>query len=95
MLSCGMITAIQMQTMEDSFLERIRTAGKEDHTWTARRVELSKLKERRETLPKNWELEDGQLYYKNRLFIPSNEELVTEIAKGCHDSKVDGHFSQE
>ena len=35
------------------------------------------------------------IYYKNRLFIPSNEELLTEIAKGCHDSKVAGHFGQE
>jgi len=35
MLSSSMITAIQMDTMDDSFLERIRTAGKEDDTWTA------------------------------------------------------------
>ena len=35
------------------------------------------------------------IYYKNRLFIPSNEELLTEIAKGRHDSKVAGHFGQE
>jgi len=30
MLSSAMIPAIQMQTMEESFLDRIRTAGKED-----------------------------------------------------------------
>ena len=53
------------------------------------------MKERNEQLPKNWELEDGLIYYKNRLFITSNEELLTEIAKGCHDSKVAGHFGQE
>jgi len=94
-LSSAMILAIPMQTMDESFLDRIRTAGKENDTWTARKGELSQLKERRETLPKNWELEDGLLYYKNRLFIPWKEELLTEIAKGCHDSKVARHFGQE
>ena len=94
MLSSAMITAIQMQTMDDSFLERIRTAGEEDDSWTARKGELSQLKEGQERLPKNWELEDGLLYYKNRLFIPSNEELLMEIAKGSHDSMVAGHFGQ-
>jgi len=95
MLSSAMIAAIQMQTMDDSFLDRIRAAGKEDDTWTAPKEELSQLKERRETLPKHWDLEDGILYYKCRLFIPSKEELSTEIVKGCHDSKVAGHFGQE
>jgi len=32
-------------------------------------------------------MEDGLLYYKNRLFIPSKEELLTEIVKQCQDSK--------
>ena len=59
-----------------------------------RKGELSRMKERKEQLPKNWELEDGLIYYKNRLFIPSNEALLTEIAKGCPDSKVAGHFGQ-
>ena len=95
MLSSAMIAAIQMQTMDDSFLDRIRTAGKEDDTWMARKGELHRLKEKREALPKHWELEDGLLYYKNRLFFPSNEELLTEIAKGCHNSKVARHFGQE
>jgi len=95
MLSSAMIAAIQMQTMDDLFLDRIRTAGKEDDTWTRRKRELSQLKEKRQTLPKHWELEDGLLYYKNRLFIRSNEEILTEIAKGCYDSKVAGHFGQE
>ena len=90
-----MIAAIQMQTMDDSFLDRIRAAGKEDDTWMARNKELHVLKERREALPKHWELEDGLLYYKGRLFILSKEELLTEIEKGCHDSKVAGHFGQD
>jgi len=35
------------------------------------------------------------LYFKNRLYIPNNNELKTEIAKGCHDSQVAGHFGIE
>jgi len=61
MLSGAMITAIQMQTMADSFLDRIRAAGKEDNTWTVRKGELSQLKDKQETLPKQWELGDGLL----------------------------------
>ena len=95
MLSNAIIAAVQMQTMNETFLHRIRMAGKDDDTLTERKGELSRMKERNEQLPKNWELEDGLIYYKNRLFIPSNEELLTEIAKGCHDSKVAGHFGQE
>jgi len=37
MLFSAMIAAIQMETMDDSFLDRIRAVGKEDDTWTARK----------------------------------------------------------
>ena len=94
-LSSAMIAVILMETMDDSFLDRIRGAGKDDDAWTRRKGELSQLKERQEALPKHWEQEHGLLYYKNRLFILSNEKLLTEIAKRCHDCKVAGHFGQE
>ena len=29
---------------------------------------------------------EALLYYKNRLYIPENDDLHTAIAKGCHDS---------
>ena len=95
MLLNAIIAAVQMQTMDEAFLNCIRMSGKDDNAWTERKGELSRMKERNEQLPKNWELEDGLIYYKNRLFIPSNEDLLTETAKGCHDSKVAGHFGQE
>jgi len=38
---------------------------------------------------------DGLLYYKNRLYIPKEEALQTEIAQGCHNSLVAGQFGQE
>ena len=94
MLSSAMIVAVQMQTIDDAFLDRIRGSGKEDDGWMERKRELSRLKEKQELLPKNRELEDRLLYYKNGLFIPANEDILTEIAKGCHDSRVAGHFGQ-
>ena len=51
-----------MQTMNDSFLDGIRAVGKEEDGWLERNGELSRLKERQEPLPKNWEPEDGLLY---------------------------------
>ena len=87
MLSNAILAVVQMQTMDEAFLNRIRMTGKDDYPWTERKCELSRMKEQNEQLPKNWELEDGLIYYKNRLFIPSNEDLLTDIAKGCHDSK--------
>jgi len=67
------IAAIQMPTMDDSFLDKIRTAGKEDATRTARKSERSQCKEGQEALPKHWKLQDGLLYYNNRLYIPSKK----------------------
>ena len=95
LLSNAIIAAVQMQIMDETFLNRIRMAGKDDDTWTRRKEELSRMKERNEQLPKNWELEDGLIYYKNRLFIQSKEDLLTEITKGCHDSKVAGHWDKK
>ena len=46
-------------------------------------------------MPKQWSISDDLLYYKDRLFIPANEDVQTHIAKGCHDSQVAGHFRQE
>ena len=41
LLSNAIIAAVQMQTMDETFRNRIRTAGKNDDTWTKRKGELS------------------------------------------------------
>ena len=48
--------------MNDSFIDRIRAARKKDDDWIERKGELSRMKKRREPLPKHWEQEDGLLY---------------------------------
>ena len=46
-------------------------------------------------LPKHWQIIDELIYYKNQLYIPNNAELRTQIANGCHDSQIVGHFGQD
>ena len=95
MLCNAIIAAVHMQTMDESFLNKIRMAGKKDDSWLARKEELRRLKNRNEALRKHLDMEDELLYYKDGVFIPTNEDLQTEIAKGCHDSKVARHFGQD
>ena len=56
MLSNTIIAAVQMQRMDETFLNRIRIAGKDDDAWMERKGELSRMNERNEQLPKNCEL---------------------------------------
>ena len=53
LLSKAIIAAVQMQTMEETFLDPIEPAGKNDDTWTEREGELSRMKEQNKQLPKN------------------------------------------
>ena len=95
MLSTTLLTVAQMQTMDETLLDKVRMAGKEDEEWTRRKEEIATLKAEGKATPKNWELAEGLLYYKDRLYIPAVEELQTKIAQGCHDSKITSHFGQE
>ena len=62
LLSNAIIAPVQMQTMDERFLDRIRTAGKNNDAWTERQGELSRMKEQNEPVPNNWELENGLIY---------------------------------
>jgi len=95
MLSSAHVNAALTRTMNDSFLDKIRMAGKEDEKWQDRGRELVRLRENGEKMPDEWIEKDGLLYYENRLYIPEDEAVQTEIAQGCHDSLVAGHFGQE
>jgi len=81
--------------MNDAFLDKISMAGKEDERGQNRGRKLVMLREGGKKTPDEWIEKDGLLYYKNCLYIPENEALHTEIAQGCHDSIVAGHFGQE
>jgi len=95
MLSSAHVNAALPRTMNDTFLDTVRAAGKEDERWQDRGRELVRLRESRKRMPDEWIEKDGLLYYKNRLYIPESEALQTEIGQGCHDWLVAGHFGQE
>ena len=38
-----------------------------------------------------WKLQDGILYYRNRIYVPNDAELRRRILEQHHDSKVAGH----
>jgi len=63
--------------MNDSFLDKIRVAGKEDEKWQNQGRELVRLSESGKKMPDEWIEKDGLLYYKNQLYIPEDEALQT------------------
>jgi len=95
MLSSAHLNAAMTQTMNDSFVEKIRVGGKEDEKWHERGPELVRLREIGKKMPDEWIEKDGLLFYKNRLYIPEDKFLQLEIAQGCLDLLVAGHFGQE
>ena len=38
-----------------------------------------------------WQINDGLVYFRDRLYIPNNRELQCRIVKQHHDSKLAGH----
>ena len=95
LMSSAIISQVETKDFNVEFISKVITASKKDQEWQERLKELEKLKEEGKEFPKTCQSNDGLLYYKNQLYIPDNDELHTAIAKGCHDSRVAGHFGQE
>jgi len=95
MLSRTHLNAALTRTMNHSFVDNIRVAGKEDEKWQNRGREWIMLREGGKSMPDEWIEKDWLLCYKNRLYLHENEALQTQIAQGCHHSLVAGHFGQE
>ena len=95
LMSSAIISQVETRNFDVEFIAMVRMASEEDQDWQERKTELEKLENEGKELPSNWQSREGLLYYKNRLYIPDNEQLQTIIAKVCYDSKVAGHFGQE
>jgi len=65
-LSSAHVNAALTQTMNDSFLDKIRGTGKEDEKGQERGCELVRLRESEKKMPEEWIEKDRLLYYKNR-----------------------------
>ena len=95
LLSNAIIATAGLRKFEEDVLLSVKEAAMEDENWMRRKEELETLTREEKELPKQWSISEGILYYRDRLFMPDNEDLQTLIAKSCHDSKIAGHFGQE
>jgi len=82
LLSYTIIAKADLKGFDADFLAKVREMAEEDLGWMQRKKELESLKEKEKEYPKQWSISDDLLYYKDRLFIPANEDLQTLIAKG-------------
>ena len=68
MLSSAHVNAALKWTMNDTFLDKIRVAGKEDEKWQVQGRELVRVRESGKAMPNEWIEKDGLLYYKNQSY---------------------------
>jgi len=95
LLSKVIIAKASLRKFEEDFLSSVKEVAMEDENWMRRKEELETLTKEEKELLKQGSISEGLLYYKDRLFIPDNDDLQTLIAKSCHHSKIAGHFGQE
>jgi hypothetical protein len=76
--------------LEPEFLEWLRTKTGNDEVY---QTQLRLSREGKEH--KGVSIEGDLLYFKNRLWIPEDNELRQYVATNDHDSKVAGHFGQD
>ena len=95
MMTNAVITKVDMRKYNTEYIERIHEASKQDQEWQERKIELRELEQHHFQLPKHRKIIDKLIYYENRLYIPNNEELQTQITKVRHDSQIAGYFGQE
>ena len=77
MMTKAVITKVDRRTYNTDFIERVHEASKRDQEWQERKTEVREMEQHHSQLPKHGEIIDELIYYKNRLYIPNNEELQT------------------
>jgi len=75
LLSNAIIAKASLRKFEEDPLSSVKEAALEDDNWMRRKEELETLTKEEKELPKQWSISQGLLYYKDRLFIPDNEDL--------------------
>ena len=65
MLSTVRVNAVLTRAMDDTFLDEIRAAGKQEDKWTERGQELARRKMTGEKMLEEWTETNGLLYYKS------------------------------
>jgi len=80
MLSSTHVNSALTRPMNDLFQDKMRVAGKTDEMWQEWGRELVRLRESGKMRPDKWIEKDRLLYYKNRLYIPQDKALQSDIA---------------
>ena len=80
MLSSTHVNSALTRPMNDSLQDKIRVAGKKDEMWQEWGRELDRLRESGKMMPDKWIEKDGLLYFKDRLYIPQEKALQSDIA---------------
>src|SRR5437588_7178392 len=70
LMSNAIIAKIEIRKFAVEFLDQVKDAAKQDQEWLDRKEELEKLSIRGKALPKQWEVVDEFLSYRDRLYIP-------------------------
>ena len=81
----AVVTKVDMRKYKVEFIARVHEASKQDQEWQERKTELNELKQHGHQMPKDWDIIDELIYFKNRLYFPNDEELQTMRAEGYHD----------
>ena len=83
------LAALPKIKFDEDLLHEVRKAAAKDKEYQAE-MEITQGAKR----PGTHSVEDGVLYWKNRLWLPDDDGLKQWIVSGEHDTRVAGHFGQ-
>jgi transposase InsO family protein len=87
LLTTAIVSTLKATQFHQEFLNQVRTASLADPEYQDWVSHPDPKTER--------VIQDGLIYFRNRLYIPENEPLRLQIAESEHDSQVAGHFGQK
>jgi len=76
----------------NSIMEQVIAACTDDKEAQALREILSNEDTSKESCYHQYQLKDNAIYYKDRLYIPNNQDLQRTILFECHDAPTAGHL---
>jgi len=77
------------------FLAEISERRKNDSKYQKAEREAGTAKERRKNPSNKVTIEEGLLYWENRLWLPNDERLIQAVLESEPDTKVAGHMAQD
>ena len=94
MFQIAALTHTDLEGEEVGIFQRIREGlqqGKMEDPVARAAAELKKGKSTRSIRKAEWEVEDGILKFRERIYVPNDPDLRRQILSQHHDSKIAGH----